>query len=694
MRYLQVVRRLGAPGGYPLPGLPPAEESSLLPTVARHVPDALLQRHSHRLWREDAWRARWTSRATSTVVHLFALLTLPTCIGTAPTAIAEVRSIELVTLAPDELTASDAPTPTPTDVAAVEELSTEAPLPEGATATPPVGEPPVDATTEAGTTDLSDATSTLDDATANGTSTLDDATANGTSADDAATTTAVDDDDDDAMANDEPAADDDDDDAMANDEPAADDDDDDATAQSAASTEAPTATNTGADPDQAIPSDPNARTASAAPTDPKHRQQPHHDREPEEPEPGLGEWKKYVHTREGEIVPVGEGDGRYLSAHDAFAERDARTLITSPTEGPAQPVTADQVAAPWSPGLADPQQRPQDTRGDEMLAEATTARPPRPHAQEGDAPALAAAPPPPAGAPATTASAASATAGSSGASSALASTGTGESTAGGLRQAVAGTNGVGPDGREGWQPVVARIQIVAQSAAAAASASEPTAASTANPTREPTTHLTFDPAEDPTPTEPTEDPTDDPAEAAQPDPAIAATDAVAALDEVDPVDALRDALGWGRIDRTTLRQRNADVGEIGATASPDASEQTVLPDEHDRIGPLDVSTVGSPLGRYVAEIETIVRERWHQVDLDPLHRVLGVHGIATVQLYIHRTGRVTDIVLHASSGNPHLDAMALSAIPTTLPRIPREVDLEGLHHRISLRYRNQVAGPP
>jgi TonB family protein len=183
------------------------------------------------------------------------------------------------------------------------------------------------------------------------------------------------------------------------------------------------------------------------------------------------------------------------------------------------------------------------------------------------------------------------------------------------------------------------------------------------------------------------------------DPTPQRTEAPTEVPEVgrtrNPVEVLREQLGWGNSNNDDAQARNADAGTVGSQSDVSASAQTVLPDSDDAIGRPSVNARATPLGRYVDSVDKIIRERWFAAEIDPMHRALGIEGTVVVQLDIRRSGRVADVKVYASSGYPHLDAVALAAIPSKVPRIPKELDLEHLAHRISLRdLRGQEDRPP
>lgn len=156
----------------------------------------------------------------------------------------------------------------------------------------------------------------------------------------------------------------------------------------------------------------------------------------------------------------------------------------------------------------------------------------------------------------------------------------------------------------------------------------------------------------------------------------------------DPVEELRQALGFGPVDRDRLSARPSWAGPDGTHGRADSAPQTVV--DVPIAWKTAVSTIGTPLGAWIQRSEALIVQRWHSHDLDPHDRALGLQGQVTVHYVTQGTGRVSEVQVTRSSGNPSLDQMALDAIPTKLPRLPRELRGEPLHHQITLRYRNPL----
>jgi TonB family protein len=72
----------------------------------------------------------------------------------------------------------------------------------------------------------------------------------------------------------------------------------------------------------------------------------------------------------------------------------------------------------------------------------------------------------------------------------------------------------------------------------------------------------------------------------------------------------------------------------------------------------------------------------------------GTTTFAAVQFTVLRSGRVEAIRLTRSSNDAVLNQLALAAIPKRLPRIPADVGLDHIDHRIHLWYRSSDDGAP
>jgi TonB family protein len=167
---------------------------------------------------------------------------------------------------------------------------------------------------------------------------------------------------------------------------------------------------------------------------------------------------------------------------------------------------------------------------------------------------------------------------------------------------------------------------------------------------------------------------------------------IAAPGTADPVDELREALGFGPLDRSKLAPRPEWAGKLSDDGLADSSPQVALADLHVD-WQTSVSTRETPLGQYIARATAAIDARWRTADLDPHSRALGIQGDVTVRYLIHPDGRTSDVVVVRKSGNPTLDQLAIQAIPARLDRFPRELGKTPIIHEITLRYRNPTTGP-
>jgi len=156
----------------------------------------------------------------------------------------------------------------------------------------------------------------------------------------------------------------------------------------------------------------------------------------------------------------------------------------------------------------------------------------------------------------------------------------------------------------------------------------------------------------------------------------------------DPIRELREALGFGPLDREQLAARPAWVGDHLADGAP--STAPARPDDLPAEFVAGVDARGTPLGRWIQRADERIRERWLAADLSAHDRAIGIQGEVTLRARVLANGRVDAVVVERSSGLPRLDALAASAIPPRLPRLPRSVADDGVYHRVTLRYRNPL----
>jgi TonB family protein len=153
-------------------------------------------------------------------------------------------------------------------------------------------------------------------------------------------------------------------------------------------------------------------------------------------------------------------------------------------------------------------------------------------------------------------------------------------------------------------------------------------------------------------------------------------------------DSLRVALGWGARNQDHTTAPKAVQGTLGGDATPLGGTATVLPEEATPDGQAGVSAVATPTGRYIAEVEALVVERWNAIPVPPDQVAMGVSGTVVVELRIDRSGRVLDVRIVKHSGFPILDMQARNAIPERVPRIPHDVPQDVIVERVTMRTRN------
>lgn len=158
----------------------------------------------------------------------------------------------------------------------------------------------------------------------------------------------------------------------------------------------------------------------------------------------------------------------------------------------------------------------------------------------------------------------------------------------------------------------------------------------------------------------------------------------------DHLDQLIQAFGWGDRDGRSLDEALAREGSRPVEASFAGSSQLVLPDDVPEGTVAGAPAADTPLGRYVAQVEALIRAAWDDLELDVHRRALGIQGATTVQFLVTRRGEVEDLRVVRHSGHADLDRLALRAVPTTVPPIPADVGARRILHRVTLHYRNPI----
>lgn len=159
---------------------------------------------------------------------------------------------------------------------------------------------------------------------------------------------------------------------------------------------------------------------------------------------------------------------------------------------------------------------------------------------------------------------------------------------------------------------------------------------------------------------------------------------------LESLDELREALGFGTIDRSELAPRSAAPGVAGRSGNAPASPQTVTEEHLDIANVVFVSAEATPAARYAHRVHEILADRWYERDLSPEQKALGIQGKVTVVFVITPSGRTEQVRMLNSSGNTNLDQLALSAVPERLPKLPRRVGTPNLPMRWTFTYRNPL----
>ena len=157
----------------------------------------------------------------------------------------------------------------------------------------------------------------------------------------------------------------------------------------------------------------------------------------------------------------------------------------------------------------------------------------------------------------------------------------------------------------------------------------------------------------------------------------------------DIVNDLREALGWGGIDRSKLAVRRPSFGpELPGSGEQATSRNALIAEHYDLADIAFVAAKETPEGHYLEEVTTVVNARWSELDLSLDDRARGIGGNVVVLFRVHRNGKVEDVLVERSSGNVDLDRLALSAVPERLPRFPKDLEHNQLVHRMHFRYDN------
>jgi len=150
---------------------------------------------------------------------------------------------------------------------------------------------------------------------------------------------------------------------------------------------------------------------------------------------------------------------------------------------------------------------------------------------------------------------------------------------------------------------------------------------------------------------------------------------------------LREALGWGPLDRDELAPRPEAPGRDGQPGGSDGGGRAV-PDAHSWTSAVDAR--GTSLGAWAELVDQKVYGRWATLELPMEQRARGLQGEVTVRYHVLASGRVRGVDVVRSSGHPSLDTLAVSAVPARLPRPPAETRPHGVVYEHTLAYRNPL----
>lgn len=434
----------------------------------------------------------------------------------------------------------------------------------------------------------------------------------------------------------------------------------------------------------------------------------------------------WVHVEAAAATPHAGLDAAAVAAWDAAADRPGARPVEASIAGPRSPDRVAVEAKSWSPGRADAHPRPQDTRGAHTLAPpqegeptdaaeapaATTPTPPAPEATQ-EAPPEAvtstseAAPAPSADDRPTAVAAApnDAQADPNEAQDAAVDATSGDG--GDEADADADIPNPSVDGRAGQTAQSGMIIVGATAARAGATArwAPPVdaardwhpAAGRVLTRPQPTVVV---PSIAPAPPILRRSPRVIRAPVSPPPIALVEVVVPPPPPPIDPykpryedlVERLRAALGWGVNDAEEARAREAIEGTQGADAAPARSSLLSLLDV-DATDPA-VSARGTPLGRYLADAEQRVLDRWFAQPIDAERRALLPTTEIVVRFDVERNGRVSEPAIVRGTGDALLDHIALSAIPRRLPRFPKDLVLDHFSHQLTLRYRSTTSERP
>lgn len=101
-------------------------------------------------------------------------------------------------------------------------------------------------------------------------------------------------------------------------------------------------------------------------------------------------------------------------------------------------------------------------------------------------------------------------------------------------------------------------------------------------------------------------------------------------------------------------------------------------------GPLSFESQWYDWGEYAASMVSRIRVNWYN-NMPPLIRT-GMQGVVTIRFTIQRDGRITDVVILASSNIPPYDHAARKAIELSSPLNPLPADFPNASERVTAMF--------
>ena len=142
-------------------------------------------------------------------------------------------------------------------------------------------------------------------------------------------------------------------------------------------------------------------------------------------------------------------------------------------------------------------------------------------------------------------------------------------------------------------------------------------------------------------------------------------------------DLLRESLGW---------KEQSVFSPAAGRPSPAQQSEQVAAEDIATGAETRVNTRETPRGRYTAEVERILTANWNDLDFGGQFRSGSRKGAVTVLMRIRKSGRVADVVLTSSSGDAHIDHLALKVIPKRFGRFPSDLKERFLILEWTFRY--------